>query len=337
MNDITSSSSLTTLAESGLLFGCVLDGRGGATDVDWESAMVWSPGDSDSVLWLHLDRTVPGVDAWLANKLDVSEATADALVSNETSPRAFAEGEALIAILRGVNFNEGADPDDMIALQLWADKNYVISLRRRHMQSPRQILAALHSGDGPHNSGELVSDLAAKLVANMAPRIISMNERIDVLEEAAMTQAVESKLDEIAGIRRSCLGMKRFMSPQFDALQQLQAASPTWMSDDDKKAMRETTERLKRYLDAIDVSKESVIVLQDDLNNRAAQQAGSTMYMLSIVAAIFLPLSFITGLLGINVGGMPGVGSSAAFWVTVFILTGILGVQLYVFRRLKWL
>ena len=62
-----------------------------------------------------------------------------------------------------------------------------------------------------------------------------------------------------------------------------------------------------------------------------------TMYMLSIVAAVFLPLSFLTGLLGINVGGMPGVGSGSAFWVTVVLLGLLMGVQFLVFRKLKWL
>lgn len=325
------------MKEHGLLFGGVLDGKGGIKDMSWEEAVNWSPLGEDDVLWLHLDRTVPGVDAWLAEKLGVSGATADVLVSNETSPRAFNEGDALIAILRGINLNDGADPDDMIALQLWADKHYVISLRRRHMQSPRQVLADLTDAQGPKTAGELVAKLTEKLVANMSNRIVSMNNRIDILEEAGSDQSVQATLDEIADIRRSCLAMKRYMAPQFDALQEIQRAAPIWMTEDNKRSLRETMERLRRYLDALDVSKESAIVLQDDLNNRAAQQTNTTMYMLSIIAAIFLPLSFVTGLLGINVGGMPGVNSNGGFWVTVILLTLLLGVQLYMFRRLKWL
>ena len=99
----------------------------------------------------------------------------------------------------------------------------------------------------------------------------------------------------------------------------------------------ETIDRLSRYLEDIDVSKESVIVLQDELDSRAAAHADHTMYMLSIVAAIFLPLSFITGLLGINVGGMPGVESGDAFWITVGALIILLVLQLWLFRKWKWL
>lgn len=323
--------------DRGLLFGCVLNGIGGATPLDWPQVCDWKPTHENDVLWVHLDRTVPGMDAWLSSKFGVSDPSAEILVSNETSPRAFSEGNALVAVLRGINFNEGADPDDMIALQLWADQNYVVSLRRRHMQSPRQVLADLEQGFGPKSSGELVAELAEKLVLNMSHQIVSMNDRIDVLEEGDEDLTPDMIMDEIAAIRRTCLAMKRFMSPQFEALQQIQKAAPEWMSEADKRSLRETNERLRRYLDAIDVSKESVIVLQDDLNNRAAQLTNNTMYMLSIVAAVFLPLSFVTGLLGMNVGGMPGVSSTFGFGITIVLLVLIFAVQLYVFRRLKWL
>lgn len=323
--------------EQGLLFGCVLNGSGGARTLDWAEASAWADEQAGAVLWLHLDRTVKGVDRWLAERFALSGTTAEVLVSNETRPRAFQENESLIAILRGINFNEGEDPDDMIALQIWADAHYVISLRRRHMQSPRQVLADLEAGRGPRTAGDLVAALAERLVANMSERIVTMNERIDVLELGSGDTSIETKLDEIAEIRRSCLAMKRFMSPQHEALEQISREAPGWMSEDNARDIRETIDRLRRYLEDIDVSKESALVLQDDLNNRAAHQTNSTMYMLSIVAAIFLPLSFITGLLGINVGGMPGVDSTSAFWITVGMLVVLLAVQLYIFRRLKWL
>jgi len=109
------------------------------------------------------------------------------------------------------------------------------------------------------------------------------------------------------------------------------------MSETNRRDIRETIDRLSRYIEDLDVSKESAIVIQDDINNRATAESNKTMYMLSIIAAIFLPLSFFTGLLGINVGGIPGTNSTDGFWVTVAILAGVLAIQVYIFRRLKWL
>ncbi|MEL7018816.1 MAG: CorA family divalent cation transporter, partial [Pseudomonadota bacterium] len=127
------------------------------------------------------------------------------------------------------------------------------------------------------------------------------------------------------------------MSPQYDALVQIAEEDLDWLNPDHHRRLRETTERLKRYLDDIDVSKENALVLQDDLKNRAAQETNKTIYMLSIVAAIFLPLGFLTGLLGINVGGMPGVDTPTAFWVVVVLLIGVMALQYYLFKKLKWI
>ncbi|WP_233355710.1 zinc transporter ZntB [Henriciella litoralis] len=304
--------------------------------MNWSDAMVWKPSRTGEVLWLHLDRVFTGLDDWLQKSLNLNEATAELLLSNETRPRAFREGESLITVLRGINFNPGAEPEDMIAMQIWCDGNRLITLRRRRLQTPRDVFAELQAGNGPTSAGELFTLLAEQLVVKMNYSIVDMNDRIDEMEEDEDTDTDEL-LSEIATIRRNCLGLKRYMSPQHEAMLTIQKSPPGWLSEADLSEIRETGERLRRYLDDLDVSKESALVLQDDLNNRAAAKMNQTMYMLSLVAAIFLPLGFITGLLGINVGGMPGVNSGSAFWITCAALVVLMGLLFMVFRKLKWL
>lgn len=323
-------------ADGPLLFGCVLDGRGGCRDVDWNTARSWAPSRVGEVLWLHLDRVYPDLDDWLTETLDLNEATADVLLSNETRPRAFREKDALVTVLRGINFNPGAEPEDMIAMQIWCDGNRLITLRRRRLQTPRDVYAELKNNQGPSTSGDLFTLLAEELVIKMNRSIVDMNDRIDEMEEDHDSD-IEDLLSEIASIRRNCLALKRYMSPQHEAVLTIQKSSPPWLSEENLTDIRETGERLRRYLEDLDVSKESAIVLQDDLNNRAQAKMNQTMYMLSIVAAIFLPLGFLTGLLGINVGGIPGVESSNAFWITCGALGILMGFQFLIFRKLKWL
>lgn len=341
MNRPTYSADATPAAvatlDASLLFGVVLDGEGGCRPLDAAGAQTWWTGPRDGVMWLHLDRTVAGLPAVLAEITSAPEITLDLLVSNETRPRAYREGDALVTVLRGINFNPGADPEDMIAMQVWATPHIVLTLRRRRLQTPRDVLAELEAGVGPRTAGALVARLMDYLVAKMNKATVKLNDRIDVLEEEDTSGDWERMLADIARIRRDCLALKRHMSPQHEALQEVAANPPDWMDANDTGEVGATLDRLRRYLDDLDVSKESALVLQDDLNNRATNRMNRTMYMLSVVAAIFLPLSFLTGLLGINVGGMPGVNSDVAFWITVGLLTSLLAAQLYVFRILKWL
>jgi zinc transporter len=105
----------------------------------------------------------------------------------------------------------------------------------------------------------------------------------------------------------------------------------------DRREIAESIEHLRRYLDDIDISKESVLVLQDELRAGALARSESVSYKLTMVAGVFLPLTFITGLLGINVGGMPGVDDWRAFWIVVALCVVLLGLMLMLFRKWNWL
>jgi zinc transporter len=117
----------------------------------------------------------------------------------------------------------------------------------------------------------------------------------------------------------------------------LQTDRPAWMEKELDRALRETSDRLLRYLEELDAARDRAVVIRDEIANRLSEDMNRTMYALSVVAGIFLPLGMLTGLLGINVGGMPGVESSSAFWVTCILLVVIVAGEIWLFRRMKWI
>jgi zinc transporter len=120
-------------------------------------------------------------------------------------------------------------------------------------------------------------------------------------------------------------------------MERMSRDAPGWFEDHDRREIAETIDRLRRYLDDIDVSKESAVVLMDELRARALASNERATYMLTIVAGIFLPLGFLTGLLGINVGGMPGTQDSDAFWWVTAACLAIIVLLMAIFKKLKWL
>jgi len=320
-----------------MLFGRVLDGKGGGRAVSWQEAKDWQPGRQGEVLWVHLCRNQQGVAPWL-EQLGIPEPTVELLTGDASRPRAFREGEALVATLRGINFNPGAEPEDMVSMQLWSDGRRVITLRRLPLQTPRLVLGMIDQpGTGPTDAGALITELTEALITRMSRAIVDMNEHIDELEDADPEVEAERILGRIAIIRRNCLGLKRHMSPLHEALEAIARSAPAWFEEHDRREIAESIDRLKRYLEDLDISKESAVVLMDDVRGRAVARSEQATYMLTIVAGIFLPLSFLTGLLGINVGGMPGVDHPLAFWTVTGVCGTILLVLLYLFHRWKWL
>jgi zinc transporter len=323
-------------AEGPLLFGRVLDGEGGARAIGWEAAQRWRRGLGDDVLWLHFDRTVPGVQAWLEAH-GIPEPTAELLTSDDTRPRAFREGDALVATLRGVNFNPGAEPEDMVSIQVWSDGARVFTFRRHSMETTREVAAELDQGRGPRDAGGLITLLIERMIARMNHSIVDMNEAIDELELTPVDADSGGLLGKITAIRHNCLGLQRHMAPQHDALEAIRREAPKWFEDHDRREIAEAIDRLRRYLDAIDISKESAVVLLDELRAFTAARSGRINFLLTAVASIFLPLTFLTGLIGMNVVGIPYANHPWSFWVIVAVCAGIALAQVWLFRRWKWL
>jgi len=322
---------------SPVIFARAIAPDGMSRHMAWGEIVGWKPSRPGDLLWVHLERNAGGVSEWLRDGLHLSSATIDAITSNQNRPRAFRDGNALATILRGVNSSDDGKADDLVALQIWADESHVITLRRRRLEAPKDVLAEIEAGAGSVTVGDIVTRLVERTVSHIGDVIIDMNDRIDQLEERCRDTRLDDVLKAISDIRRKCLSLKRHMSPQHDALIQIARNAPDWLSADNREVIRETIDQLHHYLEDIDVTKESALVLQDDLNNRAAAETNKTSYLLSIVAAIFLPLGFLTGVLGMNVGGVPGLTDPHAFWVTCGFMASLATAQLVIFRRLRWL
>lgn len=323
--------------DSPLIFGRVLDGAGGARAIGWEDAQGWTPARQEEVLWLHLQRDRPGLKDWLLGKLQLPGPTAGLLVSDQTRPRAFREGEVLVATLRDLNFNPGAEPEDMISMQLWSDGQRVLTLRRAPQQSPEEVRDQLDAGIGPHDAGAMITQIAELMIDHLGGAVVEINATIDRMEEDCADEKMEERAREIAEIRRDCLALQRHLSPQHEALEQISRDAPPWFEQHDRREIAESIARLRRNLDDINISKESAVVLQDELRARAQAIGQDATYKLGVMAGVFLPLTFFTGLLGSNVTGIPLADHPLAFWGVVgaclFIALGILAI----FKSRRWL
>lgn len=324
-------------SECPLIFGRVLDGAGGARTIGWEEAQGWVPANADEVLWLHLDRTCPGIEDWLRFKLQMPEPTAEMLVSDMSRPRAFREGDALVATLRDLNFNPGSEPEDMISMHLWSDGQRILTLRRAPQQSPNEVRDQLDRGTGPRDAGAMITQIAELMIDHLGGAVVDINATIDRLEEDCDDEKMEDRARHIADIRRECLALQRHLSPEHEALEQISRDAPDWFEPHDRREIAESIARLRRHLDDINISKESAVVLQDELRARAQANSRDATYKLGVIGGVFLPLTFFTGLLGSNVAGIPRADQPWAFWGVVGACLIITIAILAIFKSRKWL
>jgi zinc transporter len=319
----------------GLLHACVLDGKGGAESVDWDGVRAWTA--DQGVLWIHLDYGKKAARSWLRQESGIDPVSCSALLAEETRPRAALKDDALLLNLRGANLNPGAEPDDMISLRLWVEERRVVTLRRRRLRAIPDVRESLEQGKGPRDAGDLLIDIIDRLLARMADCLNNLDDLIDGLDERILEGPTATLRADISNLRRQAIALRRYLAPQRDAVARLYAERVSWLGDLHREHLRELADRTTRRVEDLDEARERAAVAHEELASRLTEQMNRTMYILAIVAAIFLPLGLLTGLLGINVGGMPGEGDPSAFWIVCGALAVVAGIQLWLFRRMHWL
>jgi zinc transporter len=317
------------------LYSYLLDSQGVGTALDFASVNTWTA--SEGKLWVHIDLADPGSCRWLAQQSDLPDVAIDTLLAEETRPRSVINDRGLLLVLRGVNMNPGEDPEDMVSIRLWIDGDRVISTRRRRLLSVVDIHEALSVGSGPRTPGQLLAMLVERLADRIGTFVDSIEERLDSAEDGIETANPAVFRPRLASLRRQVAGVRRFLAPQRDALDRLNRQPVAVLDEEDASQLRQEADRITRYLEDLDLARERAIVLQEEMLSQIAQQQNSRMYVLSVVAAIFLPLTFVTGLLGMNVGGLPGIESPWGFYGSLAIMLVAAVILLVVFRWKKWL
>ena len=322
--------------ERGLVHAFVLDGLGGARAVDRRQLQELQLAEQES-LWVHWDRSHPQTQDWLRRDSGLSEFACDLLLEENTRPRMLPLPEhELLLFLRGVNLNPGAEPEDMVSLRIFADARRVISLRLRPVRATEALIADLAAGNGPKSASEVILSLAHYLTDKVENLVTELSEQVDEQEE--MVDAEQRLVPDHARLlqmRRRAASLRRFLAPQRDIYAQLTRHQLPWFLDDDTDYWNELNNRLTRYLEELELSRERVSLVLEAENRRMDQRMNRTMYRFGIIAGVFLPLTFLTGLLGINVGGIPGAQSPYGFAIICVLMVAVALGQWWLLRRLR--
>ncbi|GAB6053154.1 zinc transporter ZntB [Magnetospira thiophila] len=324
-----------------LVCAYLLDGSGRGTPLDWDGVTHWTPKQGEA--WFHFDFTQPATEPWFRQHSGLDTHVIDGLLAAETRPRCDWFPEGILIVLRGVNLNPGADPEDMVSIRLWIDDDKVISTRMRKLMAVEDIREQLAVGKGPVSTGHLVARLAARMTERLGPVIDDISDEVVELEDRLLRSGEGDPLPlrearhKLMELRRIAISLRRYVAPQREALNRLSQLEEPWLDERVRGRLRETVDRTTRITEELDDVRERSAVVQDELASRLSHRMERTMYTLTLVATVMLPLGFLTGLLGINVGGIPGADTSWAFWAVCGGLLSVAAFEVWLLKRLRWL
>ena len=321
----------------GLLHAFILDGKGSATALTFTQLADLQLAEQES-LWLHLERSNQHTEQWLREGSGLSDFACDLLLEENTRPRLVRlENQELLLFLRAINLNPHAEPEDMISLRLFANAQHIYSVRQRPIKATDEIIRAFEKGFGPKNTSELLLFFAQNLTDRIEDTVSQLADTVD--QEEASTDNDERYTPAVLPLlqtRRRAANLRRFLAPQRDVFAMLTQKQEPWFMPEDAMYWNELNNRLMLHLEELELTRERIGLVLETEQRRRDERISHTMYMLTIIAGFFLPMTFVTGLLGINVGGIPGAEHVYGFLIACLLL-GFLAVgQWLFFRWLRW-
>jgi zinc transporter len=305
--------------------------KGHAERVEIKGAL----GCGAALVWVHLSTNNEEAQTWLTDEARLPDHIVEPLTATETRPRCDALGEGAYLNLRGRSSDEMTSSDPLASVRIWAEAGRVISVTRKPLVAVDQVAKAIEQGN-ILDPGDLIAEFASAITADLDPEVADLGDQLDDCEAELDADKVFELRRKVTQVRVAAIGYRRFLTPQRAALEKLAALPCEWLQDDDRLHLSSAADRAARMAEELESIRERSALAHEALTDLRAEQIDSRALLISIVAMIFLPLTFLTGLYGMNVDGLPYAKEPWAFDAIAGICLLItVGIIVYFMQR-RW-
>lgn len=320
--------------DHGLICCFQLRQQGALELLDWNDAAE-AFNSKQFPLWLHFNLCDARALKWLAANQRIPEEARELLLSPD--PRIYMEviENGLMGVLGDLHYEFDTDPDALGSIRMYVDQNCLITGRRHSLKAIDRLRLDLIDGECIETPIQLVVQLVERLTELFDAVVDDRSDAVDDIEDLILKGTFPEQRTELGRVRRLLARLHRQVRANRLALFRLMARLPSWCSDD-KADFQQNVERLDGVVQDLELVQERARLLQEEIAGRLEEAVNRNLYVLSAVTTVFLPITLISGIFGMNVGGLPWTQDNFGFgWVT-FAMLATLGVTLLILRRQKF-
>ncbi len=324
---------------AGLIAGFVFAAGAAPQTLDSAAAAVWLqarrdlPGDGQ-FLWLHLDLAHAAALRWLQRHADLPPGFFETLGSPARSTRVEREGEALVAVVNDVMFDFDFDASDLSTLWVCLDRGLVVTGRQQRLRSIDALRTRIKAGEPLDTPLQLLDYLLHEQCDVLTGIVRQVTRRADEIEDRLLAGRPSVQRAALGALRRLLVRLQRLMAPEPASLFRLLQHPPPWVSEQDLQALREVNEEFRVVLSDMAALQERIKLLQEEIAAAVSESTGRSLFLLTVMTVLALPINILAGLFGMNVGGVPLAQDPHGFWIiAVLILAFVLAAAWWVGRR----
>lgn len=307
---------------SGLICGYVFERNQPGQTIHTKEALQWLQMDQrdDSFVWLHFNLTNVSAEKWLHEHLDLPDEFYETLHEGSRSTRIELADQSLIAVVNDVLHDFAFEASDIATLWLSVSSNIMISARRKPLQSVDRLRNAVNHGEAFQSPAELLTHLLRDQADVLIGIVRKAIKKVDDVEDHLLADRLNTKRANLGELRRVLVRLQRLLAPEPAALFRLLHKPPVWVAESDVQELRQSTEEFAVVLSDMASLQERIKLLQEEIAASVNEQNNRSLFVLTIVTVLALPINIIAGLLGMNVGGIPLAQHEYGFWIVAAIV-----------------
>lgn len=309
---------------SGLICGFQFDATGSGKPIVAEQALQWlaqSQADANSgFIWLHFNLAHTASEKWLRAHVPLSEVFHESLRDGSQSTRVEVDDDTLVAVVNDFRYDFAFEPSDISTMWLSIAPRLVISARVQPLRSIDRLRDAVKKGSRLRSPVALLVHLMHDQGDVLVSIVRTTTGRVDGIEDHLLSGRLEKKRADLGSLRRLLVRLQRLLAPEPAALFRLLKMPPDWIDEEDLDDLRQSTEEFNVALSDMAALQERIKLLQEEIAGRVAEANNRSLFVLTIVTVLALPINIIAGLLGMNVGGIPLAEHAHGFWIVVAII-----------------
>ncbi|PYR76962.1 MAG: magnesium and cobalt transport protein CorA [Acidobacteria bacterium] len=313
---------------------------GGATRPAERVERAWLEPGSPVLVWVDLFNPTPDEGRLLSDVFHFHELAVEDALSTSNDPKVESYGDYLYLILHAIDFKAPEHCFKTHDIDFFLGKTYLVTVHTDESRSIEHMADicgrnAMALGEGP---AALMHRIIDMVVDNYRPEIDKLNERLDALEKEVFEKSNPRLARDILDFKRDVASLRRIVQPQRDVVGRLARREFPFIDETVAYRFRDVHDHLVRLVDEAMFFQDRITSLLDAHLSIVSNQLNSVMKILTVIATVFMPLTFITGLYGMNVD-LPhfGLGGTRMFWLLMGLMMGISGVMLWYFRRQGWI
>ena len=280
-------------------------------------------------LWLHLSLSNTASERWMRSHLELPDAFYQSLHETTSSTRVELEDAALIAVLHDVLFDSSFDASNVSTVNLFVGPRMMVSARLRPLRSVDRLRSAVRNRATFHSSVELFSHLLRDQAGVLVDILRQTTVRVDEIEDTLLENRITISRRQLSALRRMLVRLQRLLAPEPAALFRLLRQPPAWIDAGDVQDLSQAAEEFSSVVVDSSALVERVRLLQEEFGALLNEQTNRTLFVLTLVTVLALPINLVAGLFGMNVGGIPFAQHSHGFWIVISTLAAVTGGLAY--------